>query len=80
MFKDVDLPSVGDVIPLQDNQGNHFQAGVIGVGEETISVDLNHPMAGKDLIFAGKILSVRDATPDELSHGHAHGVDGHSGH
>jgi FKBP-type peptidyl-prolyl cis-trans isomerase SlyD len=80
MFKEVDLPSVGDVIPLQDNQGNHFQAGVTSVGEETISVDLNHPMAGKNLIFAGKIIAVREATPDELSHGHAHGADGHSGH
>ncbi|WP_113654595.1 FKBP-type peptidyl-prolyl cis-trans isomerase [Pedobacter namyangjuensis] len=75
-----DLPNVGDVIPLQDNQGNQFRAGVTGVHEEHISVDLNHPMAGKNLIFAGKILTVREATADELSHGHAHGADGHSGH
>ena len=80
MFKEVELPSVGDVIPLQDNQGNHFRAGVTAVGEETVSVDLNHPMAGKDLIFAGKILAVREATQEELAHGHAHGADGHSGH
>ena len=80
MFKDVDLPAVGDVIPLQDNQGNHFRAGVTGVHEDTVSVDLNHPMAGKNLIFAGKILTVREATQDELAHGHAHGADGHSGH
>jgi FKBP-type peptidyl-prolyl cis-trans isomerase SlyD len=37
-------------------------------------------MAGKNLIFAGKILSVREATEEELGHGHAHGADGHSGH
>jgi len=37
-------------------------------------------MAGKNLIFAGKILTVREATADELSHGHAHGADGHEGH
>ncbi len=82
MFKESggDLPNVGDVIPLQDNQGNQFRAGVTGVSETQISVDLNHPMAGKNLIFAGKILSVREATADELSHGHAHGADGHSGH
>ncbi len=78
--KDVDLPNVGDVIPLQDNEGNHFRAGVTAVHEETISVDLNHPMAGKNLIFGGKILSVREATEEELSHGHAHGADGHEGH
>ncbi|MGY4386555.1 FKBP-type peptidyl-prolyl cis-trans isomerase SlyD [Pedobacter sp. UYP24] len=80
MFKEVDLPAVGDVIPLQDNQGNHFRAGVTAVGEETVSVDLNHPMAGKNLIFAGEILAVREATEDELSHGHAHGADGHAEH
>ncbi|MEJ5995521.1 peptidylprolyl isomerase [Pedobacter sp. Du54] len=82
MFKDAggDLPNVGDVIPLQDNQGNQFRAGVTGVSETQISVDLNHPMAGKNLIFAGKILSVREATAEELSHGHAHGADGHAGH
>lgn len=82
MFKEggAELPNVGDVIPLQDNQGNQFRAGVTGVHEEHISVDLNHPMAGKNLIFAGKILTVREATADELAHGHAHGADGHSGH
>ncbi|MCJ0742352.1 FKBP-type peptidyl-prolyl cis-trans isomerase [Pedobacter montanisoli] len=82
MFKEAggELPNVGDVIPLQDNQGNQFRAGVTGVHEEFISVDLNHPMAGKNLIFSGKILNVRQATEDELSHGHAHGIDGHSGH
>ncbi|WP_276090228.1 peptidylprolyl isomerase [Pedobacter sp. JY14-1] len=80
MFKDVDLPAVGDVIPLQDNQGNHFRAGVTAVGDDVVSVDLNHPMAGKNLIFSGEILTVREATPEELSHGHAHGADGHSGH
>ncbi|RYG07847.1 MAG: peptidylprolyl isomerase [Chitinophagaceae bacterium] len=82
MFKDAggDLPNVGDVIPLQDNQGNQFRAGVTGVSETQISVDLNHPMAGKNLIFSGKILTVREATADELNHGHAHGADGHAGH
>ncbi|MCZ4245019.1 FKBP-type peptidyl-prolyl cis-trans isomerase [Pedobacter punctiformis] len=75
-----ELPSVGDVIPLQDNNGNQFRAGVTAVHDETISVDLNHPMAGKNLLFSGAILNVREATQDELAHGHAHGADGHSGH
>ena len=75
-----ELPNVGDVIPLQDNQGNQFRAGVTAVHDETVAVDLNHPMAGKNLIFAGTILAVREATQEELAHGHAHGADGHSGH
>ena len=80
MFKEAGLPAVGDVIPLQDNQGNHFRAGVTAVHEDVVNVDLNHPMAGKDLIFAGKIISVREATQEELAHGHAHGPDGHNQH
>ncbi|RYD73606.1 MAG: peptidylprolyl isomerase, partial [Sphingobacteriales bacterium] len=75
-----EVPAVGDVIPLQDNNGNQFRAGVTAVHDETVAVDLNHPMAGKNLLFAGTILNVREATQDELAHGHAHGADGHSGH
>jgi len=75
-----EVPAVGDVIPLQDNNGNQFRAGVTAVHDETVSVDLNHPMAGKNLLFSGTILNVREATQDELAHGHAHGADGHSGH
>ncbi|WP_316802862.1 peptidylprolyl isomerase [Pedobacter nototheniae] len=75
-----ELPNVGDVIPLQDNNGNQFRAGVTAVHDETISVDLNHPMAGKNLVFSGTILNVREATQDELAHGHAHGADGHAAH
>lgn len=80
MFQGNALPEVGSVLPLQDNQGNQFQARVTGVTEISVTVDLNHPMAGQDLHFKGTILEVRKATADELAHGHAHGVDGHSGH
>lgn len=80
MFQGMDLPEVGSVLPLQDNQGNQFRAKVVEVNEAAIKADLNHPMAGQDLHFSGKVLTVREATQDELAHGHAHGVDGHSGH
>lgn len=80
MFKGMDLPQVDSVLPLQDNQGNQFRARVTEVSPEAVTVDLNHPMAGQDLHFRGTILNVREATAEELAHGHAHGVDGHSGH
>jgi FKBP-type peptidyl-prolyl cis-trans isomerase SlyD len=80
MFSGMDVPQVDSVLPLQDNQGNQFRARVTGVTGENVTVDLNHPMAGQDLHFKGTILNVREATQDELAHGHAHGVDGHSGH
>ncbi len=48
-------------------------------GDE-ISLDGNHPLAGVTLNFDVEVLSVRQATDDELSHGHAHGPDGHASH
>ncbi|MEO8885879.1 MAG: peptidylprolyl isomerase [Mucilaginibacter sp.] len=80
MFNGADLPEVGAVLPLQDNNGNHFQGVVVSIAEDSVIVDLNHPMAGQELHFKGKILNVRPATPEELSHGHAHGPDGHHHH
>jgi FKBP-type peptidyl-prolyl cis-trans isomerase SlyD len=77
MFKDVDMPGIGNVIPLQDNHGNRFQGQVISIAEDAVVVDLNHPMAGQELHFKGNILEVRPATEDELAHGHAHGPGGH---
>jgi FKBP-type peptidyl-prolyl cis-trans isomerase SlyD len=80
MFDGQDMPEIGSILPLQDNQGNHFQGQVVSVVEDAVLVDLNHPMAGQELHFTGNILNVRPATPEELSHGHAHGADGHHGH
>lgn len=50
---------------------------VLHAGDEEVIVDMNHPLAGKDLTFEIEILNIRDATPEELEHGHAHGEGGH---
>ena len=80
MFNETGLPPVGEVLPLQDNQGNQFRAVVVEVTPEAVVADLNHPMAGKTLSFEIEVLNVRPATEEELSHGHAHGIDGTQGH
>ncbi len=80
MFQGTDLPQVGEILPLQDNNGNRFRGQVVSVVEDSVIVDLNHPMAGQELHFKGTILNVRPATDEELSHGHAHGPDGHHDH
>lgn len=80
MFEGTDMPEVGAILPLQDNQGNRFQGQVVSVVEDAVIVDLNHPMAGQELHFKGQIINVRPANPEELSHGHAHGPDGHHQH
>lgn len=50
---------------------------ILKVGSKVVDVDLNHPRAGQTLTFAIDVVSVREATPEELSHGHAHGPGGH---
>ncbi|PKP50606.1 MAG: peptidylprolyl isomerase [Bacteroidetes bacterium HGW-Bacteroidetes-11] len=74
---DPEMLRIGNVIPMQDNQGNPLEGLVIGVDEASVKMDFNHPMAGKTLHFAGTIIDLRDATEEELSHGHVHGAHGH---
>jgi FKBP-type peptidyl-prolyl cis-trans isomerase SlyD len=59
------------------------QGGVVTVthvGLESITVDGNHPLAGVELNFDVEVMDVRNATSDELSHGHVHGPGGHHDH
>lgn len=66
----------GMLAVIQTEQGPR-QVTVVKVGLSQAEVDANHPLAGRDLTFDVEILSVREATADELAHGHAHGVGGH---
>ena len=50
---------------------------IINVEDETVTVDFNHPLAGKNLHFDIELLDVRNATAEELNHGHVHGAGGH---
>jgi FKBP-type peptidyl-prolyl cis-trans isomerase SlyD len=61
---------------VQTNQGPRMVT-VRKVGMSVVDVDLNHPMAGKTLSFDVEVIGVREATPEELAHGHAHGEGGH---
>lgn len=53
---------------------------VTAVNGDTVVLDANHPLAGQKLIFDVEIATVREATAEELAHGHAHGADGHHAH
>ncbi|MFN0037279.1 MAG: peptidylprolyl isomerase [Saprospiraceae bacterium] len=71
------LLEVGNVLPLQDQEGHQMQGMVAYVGLDRVKLDFNHPMAGVDLFFTGHVEAVRDADPSELDHGHVHGAGGH---
>jgi FKBP-type peptidyl-prolyl cis-trans isomerase SlyD len=74
---DEEMLAIGNMIPMRDNEGHMLQGKVVSVSDHSVKMDFNHPMAGQNLHFTGKILSVREATADELSHGHVHGDGGH---
>ena len=71
---------VGMVLPMKDQNGNMLQGKILEVTDEDIELDFNHPMAGQHLYFKGTILEVREATTEELDHGHVHGPGGHHHH
>lgn len=63
------LLHIGNILPMQDSDGNKLNGSIEDVREETIVMNFNHPLAGCDLHFTGTILSVRKATPQELANG-----------
>lgn len=77
---DTELLQLGAVIPMNDNEGNVLRGKVVDIQEKIVKMDFNHPLAGADLHFKGEIKGVREATPDEIAHGHVHGADGHHHH
>lgn len=66
----------GMVATVNTEQGER-QVTVVKVGRFMVTVDTNHPLAGRTLTFNIKVESIRAATEEEIEHGHAHGVGGH---
>lgn len=62
----------GNIIPLQDPNGQTIPGKVVTINEETVTMDMNHPLAGQDLHFSGTVTAVRPASAEELDHGHVH--------
>jgi FKBP-type peptidyl-prolyl cis-trans isomerase SlyD len=62
---------------LVNTQHGPWEAVVLKVGKFNVDIDSNHPLAGKTLTFEIEVIEVRDATAEEVAHGHAHGAGGH---
>lgn len=70
-FKEFGEIEVGMQFQAETDQGHQIME-IKNVGDESVVVDANHPLAGQNLNFEGTIVGVRDATGDELAHGHVH--------
>ena len=70
--------TAGKVVIVNTDSGQR-QATVLKVGRFNVDLDFNHPLAGRTLVFDVKIVEVRDATSEEIAHGHAHGAGGAHG-
>ncbi|GAA6204205.1 MULTISPECIES: peptidylprolyl isomerase [Thalassotalea] len=75
MFAEIEDLEVGTQLRATTDEGEQTVI-VVDVQEDEITVDGNHPLAGIDLKFDVEILEVRDATEEELAHGHVHGEGG----
>jgi FKBP-type peptidyl-prolyl cis-trans isomerase SlyD len=74
---DENLLKEGNTIPMQDNSGNRLNGIVMEIGDESVKMDFNHPLAGDTLYFKGEVAEIRNATEEEISHGHVHQGDQH---
>lgn len=71
-----DIPvKPGVELQVTNEDGELLDAVIVTVSKETVRLDFNHSLAGKDLNFAVKVVDLREAEPEELEHGHVHGDD-----
>jgi FKBP-type peptidyl-prolyl cis-trans isomerase SlyD len=75
-FRDPDHLKPGATTVLSTKDGQRVVT-IVKVGSSVVDVDLNHPMAGKTLRFDIEVVDVREASAEELAHGHVHGAGGH---
>ncbi|HEY3313429.1 MAG TPA: peptidylprolyl isomerase [Anaerolineales bacterium] len=67
----------GVELQVTNENGQPMSARIDSVGADSVKLDFNHPLAGKELHFDMKIVGLRDATSEESSHGHVHGAHSH---
>lgn len=70
---DYELLKIGNKIPMQDSEGHRLTGVVRTIDTDTVTMDFNHPLAGNHLYFKGEITEVRQASEEEMTHGHVHG-------
>jgi len=57
----------GNTVPMMDSSGNRLSGSVVSIGEETVTMDFNHPLAGELMHFEGTVKGIRDASAEEIA-------------
>lgn len=73
-------PEMDMELELKDAEGNDLYGRIVAIGDESVTMDFNHPLAGKELHFEIKVVDVRPATAEEIAHGHVHSHGDHHHH
>ena len=68
---------VGTEIQVQNEQGQPMFARIEEIADQSVRLNFNHPLAGKELHFSVKVVEIREPTDEEKEHGHVHGPGGH---
>jgi FKBP-type peptidyl-prolyl cis-trans isomerase SlyD len=76
-FPDEIPMEIGAGLQVQNKEGHSMFARIDRVDDQSVRLDFNHPLAGKELHFSVKVVGLREATAEEVAHGHVHGP-GHS--
>jgi len=72
--------AVGMQLAAKGDDGQPMPFWIAKIEEDVVTIDFNHPLAGETLHFAGKVVGIREASKEELQHGHPHGPGGHHHH
>src|SRR5690554_3781902 len=64
---DEEMIAVGNVVPMMSSNGQRLNGQVLHIDDEIVKMDFNHPLAGEDLYFTGKVLGVREPSDEELA-------------
>jgi len=57
----------GNTLPMMDSSGNRLMGSVVSIGDEVVTMDFNHPLAGEIMHFEGTVMGVREASVEEIA-------------
>ena len=76
---DEKMMKVGAILPMSNAEGHRIDGKINAITDKQVKMDFNHPLAGQNLYFEGEVVNLRNASEEEIQHGHVH-QEGHQHH